>query len=185
MTTAGILLAAGGGARFAGSQHKLLTPFRGRALASWALEALDEAGFDEVAVVTGGVDLGALVPAGATVVVNPDWETGQASSLQAAVRWAGGRGHDAVVIGLADQPLIPASAWQAVGSASGEVVAATFDGARRPPVKLARTIWGLLPTEGDEGARVVMRARPDLVREVPCEGEPVDIDTMEDLTRWS
>ena len=46
------------------------------------------------------------------------------------------------------------------------------------------TIWELLPDSGDEGARAVMRVRPDLVEQVPCPGSGDDIDTREDLARW-
>jgi molybdenum cofactor cytidylyltransferase len=185
MSVAAVVLAAGGGTRFEGPQHKLLSDFRGRPLVWWALAAAAGAHLDEVAVVVGAVDLGMAVPEGLRVIENPDWASGQASSLQAAVSWARDRQHEALVVGLGDQPLVPFAAWAAVAASASPVAVATFDGQRRPPVRLHRSVWSLLPTAGDEGARVLMKRRPDLVSEVVCEGLPVDIDNEEDLTQWN
>jgi molybdenum cofactor cytidylyltransferase len=185
VTVAAVVLAAGAGTRFGGPGHKLLAEFRGHPVVWWALEAATAARLSEVAVIVGAVDLGPAVPEGVTVIENPDWASGQASSLQAAVAWATERRHDAVVVGLGDQPLVPSEAWAAVAASTSPVAVATFDGQRRPPVRLARPVWSLLPAAGDEGARVLMKRRPDLVCEVVCEGQPVDIDNEEDLSRWS
>lgn len=185
MSVAAVVLAAGGGTRFERPEHKLLAGFRGRPLLWWSLAAATGACLDEVAVIVGAVDLGMAVPEGVIVIENPDWASGQASSLQAAVSWALGRRHEAVVMGLGDQPLVPSSAWAAVAASSSPIAVATFDGQRRPPVRLDRSVWSLLPTAGDEGARVLMKVRPDLVSEVVCEGQPADIDSEEDLTRWN
>jgi CTP:molybdopterin cytidylyltransferase MocA len=184
VTTAAIVLAAGEGSRFAGPTHKLLAPFRGRPLWRWAVEAALDAELDATYVVTGAVDL--PIDTRAVVVRNAAWATGQATSLTAGVAAAGAAGHDAVVIGLGDQPLIGADAWRAVATSTATPIAVgTFGGERRPPVRLGAEVWPLLPTVGDDGARVLMRERPDLVTAVPCSGEPVDIDTLEDLEQWS
>ena len=186
MSQAAVVLAAGAGERFGGEGHKLLAPFRGRPLVAWAVQAALEAGLDETVVITGAVDLSAILPEGLTVIENHAWASGQASSLRTAVAWAERMGHDAVVIGLGDQPLVPARAWQAVAAERSRPIAtATFAGKRRPPVRLAREVWDLLPVSGDEGARVLMAARPHLVVEVACAGQPADVDTVEDLSRWS
>jgi len=182
------VLAAGGGSRFAAGGpglHKLMTEWRGRPLVSWAIEAAVSSGIGPVWVVEGAVDLSAVVPEGVSLLRNTRWEEGQATSLQVAVEAARSAGLDAIVVGLADQPSVPPSAWVAVASSPASIAVATYDGRSRNPVRLSAAIWDLLPTAGDEGARSVARHRPELVEEVPCEGDPTDIDTREDLARWS
>ncbi len=186
MTTAAVLLAAGGGSRFAGRTSKLLAPFRGRPLVSWSVEAAMAAELEETVVVTGGADLSAVVPADVTLLHNESWASGLATSLRVGLDWCERQGHDGAVVGLGDQPLVPAEAWRAVATYTGApIVVATYSGRRRNPVKLDRSVWPLVPVTGDEGARVVMGSQPALVREVACPGDPADVDTVEDLRLWS
>jgi CTP:molybdopterin cytidylyltransferase MocA len=186
---AAVILAAGGGSRFAQSPaatgHKLLAPWRGRPLVTWAVETALQAAIGPVWVVAGAVDLTGVLPPGVTVLDNPAWADGQATSLQVAVSEARARGLAAMVVGLADQPLVPDEAWRAVAATVAPLAVATYDGRRRNPVRLGREVWDRLPKTGDEGARVVIRQSPDMVREVACAGNPADIDTVEDLSRWS
>jgi CTP:molybdopterin cytidylyltransferase MocA len=186
VSTAAVVLAAGGGSRFEGPTPKLLAQFRGRRLVCWAVEAALDAGLDETIVVSGAVDLSAVMPTDITLLHNDAWASGLASSLRVALDWCGRRGHSAATVGLGDQPLVRGEAWRAVAASTGAPIAvATYAGRRRNPVKLERSVWALVPVSGDEGARVVMRSRPALVCEVACPGDPVDVDTVEDLRTWS
>jgi molybdenum cofactor cytidylyltransferase len=206
VTIAALILAAGGGTRFHyddgdGPVHKLLAPLRGKPVVRWVLDAVVDAGFTHIYVITGAVDLGGVLddvraglvsagpnqPAPATLIEvrAEDWADGQSRTLQAGVRQARIDDMRAVVVGLGDQPMVPPAAWRSVAAASGPIAMAEFDGALRPPVKLEREVWDLLPSEGDEGARNLIKTRPDLLSRIPCRGIPTDIDTAEDLARWS
>jgi len=193
VSQAAVVLAAGGGSRWDGDGHKLLAEVDGRPLAAHALAAAADAGLDELVVVTGAVDLTGVLagvldealPVTVKVLHNERWAEGQAGSLGLAVAHAVAVGHDAVVVGLADSPGVPTEAWRAVAAVEAELAVATFAGRRRPPTLIGRSLWGQLPQVGDLGARDLLADRPDLVVEVPCPGDPADVDTMEDLWRWT
>lgn len=190
MTVAGVVLAAGAGRRFnasGGEGPKVLAVLDGRPVVAHVLAAAGEVGFDEILLVQGATDLLVHGGAGVRVLDNHRWAGGLATSLGVAIAEASAVGHHAVVVGLADQPAITGAAWAAVAAAGDDppIAVATYDGRRGNPVRLAAAVWPLLAINGDEGARSLMRERPDLVREVPCTGQSWDVDTVEDLDRWS
>ncbi len=192
MSVAAVILGGGAGTRFnrderdASPGGKLLAKVRGKPLISWAIAPALEAELDELVVVSGAADLSEVVPEGATLLGNDDWALGQATSLRVALDWCARRGHLSAVVGLGDLPGLTADAWRTVaGARGGPVVFATYYGRRGHPVRLDAEIWSLLPISGDEGARSLANRRPELVTEVACEGTTADIDTQEDLRRWS
>ena len=179
-----ILLAAGGGTRFGGSHHKLLTSVAGKTVFEWALQSALAANIGPVAVVWGSVELPRYEGSEAvTYLHNEAWTTGMASSVQCALQWASERGLQSVVIGLGDQPCIPPSAWTAVANSTSPLAVATYQGVRANPVKLHAEFFALVPQTGDEGARSLLRSHPELVAEVPCIGSGIDVDHVEDIER--
>ena len=183
-----IVLAAGGGSRFGGG--KLLAKLGGQPIIETVLDNLREAPVDEIIIVV-GADAERLRKIcerySVRIVANEEWERGQSTSVLAGLRVSGGR---AAVVLLGDQPFIGAEAVGRLVAAFAEgakVAVATYGGKRRNPVLFSREVWPLLEAElaGDEGARSFLRRHPELVVEVPCEGvgNPVDVDTREDLRR--
>jgi CTP:molybdopterin cytidylyltransferase MocA len=183
---AGALLAAGAGSRL--GQPKALVEFGGRTLAERGFATLTAGGADPVLIVTGAVEVDVT---GARVVANPDWRTGMGSSVRAALaELAGLDTVAAVVIALADQPLVGAESVRRLIAAftdGASVAVAAYDGQPRNPVLIAREHWQAVAESatGDSGARTFLRARPDLVTRVECgdTGRPDDIDTPADLAR--
>jgi molybdenum cofactor cytidylyltransferase len=168
----------------------LLARLGGQPIIEAVLDNLRDAPVDEVIVVV-GADAERLREVckryGVRTVANEDWEGGQSTSVLAGLRASGGR---AAVVLLGDQPFVGAEAVERLVADFAEgakVAVATYGGKRRNPVLFSREVWPLLEAElaGDEGARSVLRQHPELVVEVPCEGvgDPVDVDTREDLRR--
>lgn len=186
-----VILAAGGGSRFLGDTHKLIASLGDETVVEASIRHARDAGVGPVLVVSGAIDLAGFGDPDADdaapeviVVHNPRWAEGQATSLQVAVAEAERRGCEAIVVGLGDQPGIEPEAWRRVAASTSPIAVATYSGRRRNPVRLHASVWPLLPTSGDEGARVLVGVRPDLLEQIPCPGSAVDIDTLEDLQSW-
>ena len=179
---AGVLLAAGEGARF--GMPKALAQLCGRRLADYGVALLRDGGAAPVVVVTGAAPLDLT---GVVVAHNPAWRTGMGSSLAAGLA-AVGEGPTAAVIALVDQPLVgPRAVGRLIAAYQGgaDVAVAAYGGAPRNPVLLARKHWAEVVERavGDVGARPFLRAHPDLVTLVECgdTGDPADADTPEEL----
>jgi molybdenum cofactor cytidylyltransferase len=182
-----VVLAAGGGSRFHGPRHKLEAEIDGVAVVSRTVATALAAGIGPVVVVTGAVrpELPEPPPGGRLIEThNVRWAEGQMTSIRVGLDAARSLGAHAIVVGLADQPFVAAEAWRAVAASTSPIAVATYDGKRGNPVRLHESVWSLLPPDGDEGARSLIRLRPDLVEPVPCPGSAADIDTLEDLQRW-
>lgn len=124
---------------------------------------------------------------GAVTVRNPEWSSGMGSSLRAGLG-AIPVTAEHVVITLVDQPFVgPAAVERLIQAArqGASVAVATYGGARRNPVLIAREhfeeVFRL--ATGDAGARPFLKAHPELVVAVRCDdvADPADIDTPADL----
>jgi nicotine blue oxidoreductase len=178
-----LVLAAGEGRRF--GAPKATVQLGGKRLVDHAVRLLVDGDCWPIVVVDGAVRLS--VP-GARVVHNPDWRTGMASSLRAGLDSLRDDDVEAVVVALVDQPWLGAEAvhrLRAARAGGAFVAVATYGGVSGNPVLLGRDVWDdvLDLAEGDVGARAFMKARPELITAVPCDGtgRPDDVDTPEDL----
>jgi CTP:molybdopterin cytidylyltransferase MocA len=179
----GAVLAAGSGRRM-GSPKAELQVGGGR-LVDRAVAALSDGGCADVLAV---VRVGLAVP-GAREVINPDPERGMRSSLALAVDAAGDLDADALVVLLVDTPGVGAAAVRSViaGWRSGRIAVASYSGRRGHPTVMSPELWrtALELAQGDEGARGLLASRPELLDEIPVDGDPADLDTPADLRNWA
>jgi molybdenum cofactor cytidylyltransferase len=183
---AGLLLAAGRSRRF--GTDKLCAKLSGKAVIRWSAEALAE--LDAVFVVTPpGADATtqALSRLDVSFVVNLGRDEGMASSIRAGVAALPAEA-EAVVISLADQPLVSqemvrqlCDRWRLGGVSA---VAPEYRDGRGHPVLFGRDCFNaLLALRGDIGARSVLDTLGDRLALIRVdEAMPIDVDTPEALS---
>jgi molybdenum cofactor cytidylyltransferase len=183
---AGLLLAAGRSTRF--GADKLCAKLNGKAVVRWSAMALAGAVDEVYVVVPPGADalIQALSRLDVRFVVNLGRDEGMASSIRAGVA-ALPADAEAVVIALADQPLVSPEVIRALADRwrAGDVAATApmYSDGRGHPVLFGRDNFEALSAlRNDVGARGVLDGLGDRVGLVSVSGAmPVDVDTVEVL----
>jgi molybdenum cofactor cytidylyltransferase len=182
---AGILLAAGAGARFGGGKLLARLP-DGATIGARAAANLRGAVSDVIAVVRPGDDalMREMTEAGAVATVCADADTGMGASLAHGVRIAGDV--DAYLVALADMPWITADSLRRVVAgldAGHPLVVPRYRQQRGHPVGFGAVHRdALLALSGDTGARALIAGATDIHWvDVDDPGVVRDVDVPADL----
>ena len=181
-----IVLAAGESSRFGST--KQLAPFRGGTLVGHAVRAAESVCGPRSVLVVGNEwqnVLAACRPQQGFFVRNPRYRDGLSSSIRCGVEAASGSA-DAVLLMLADQPLIEAEHLQALETrwreSPNRIVASAYAGTLGPPAIFPRGFFPDLCTlQGDAGAKRVIQQHADVAEIVKNDAGTADVDRPEDL----
>lgn len=175
-----VVLAAGKSSRFSGD--KLLQPYRGKPLAAHIADVVSREPLVIAIVPPGHPERAEIFSSrGLAVIENPHAEQGMGTSLAraASVALTLDIEVDAMLVCLADMPLVTRAHLDALLAVGADVVATEANGVRSPPIVFARSVFpDLLKLTGDTGPRHLLKsaamveADPAMVR---------DFDTPEDF----
>ena len=190
MRVPAIILAAGASRRL--GQPKQLVRIAGEGLLARTLRIVREAECEPVLVVLGAhrEEIAAVVDLSEVeVILNPDWEQGIATSIQAGIRALQGVDPDsnAAFILVCDQPRLTAEHLRKLVDAhvrAGEqaIVASGYAGTSGiPAIFPASQFTSLLALRGDAGARQLLRTPGNFLVTVEFQEGEIDIDTPSDL----
>jgi len=182
------VLAAGGSQRF--GRSKMLESIHGETLVRRATSLAREV-CGNCSILVAGHEATAVTAAAGNaphfVIVNDRYEEGIGGSIALAAR-AVSHVADALLLLLADQPLVTAQHLKALVSAwngaDDVIVATAFSATMGPPVLFPHgTFDALGKFTGDQGAKSLLQSSRFDVRTIPFEDASIDIDTPADLQK--
>ncbi len=190
MTIGTIILAAGASSRL--GQPKQLLEHNGVPLVRHMAQLAVDFNAGPIVVVTGAnaeAVTEALHDLRVRHVLNPDWETGMASSLKIGVEALEKTFPEAILVLLTDQPYVTRALLEQLAeratSTHKAIIASQYGDALGVPILFRPAFFDKLKAlTGDTGARQLVRNHPDDVASVSFEQGSIDLDTPEDVERW-
>ena len=190
-----VAILSGGESRRMGSPKALL-PYRGKTFLEHLVEVTRHPRVGATCVVLGPhiePIRQLLLGSAARVVVNAEWQQGQLSSIQTAIRSLSADRTEGLILCPVDHPLISktliASLIEAFDASGKAIALPTFRGRRGHPVIFRSTLYEeLLTASAQVGARQVVWAHADDIVELSTEEEGVvlnlnDPETLEKVVR--
>jgi CTP:molybdopterin cytidylyltransferase MocA len=176
---AAVILSAGASSRM--GQPKALLPYRESTFLEHLIDAVKHPRVGVTRVVLGANAEDICASANldrSMVVVHPDWEQGQLSSIWAGLRSLEGIETEGIVLCPVDHPLVSArlvaDLIDAFYDRGKSIVLPTYNGRRGHPVIFHRRLYAdLLSASPEEGARAVVWSHAADVFEVPTDEEGV------------
>lgn len=183
-----IILAAGRSARL-GSPKQLLS-YQGKNLLQHTIDAAHESQAGPIVVVLGS-DMdeiaGRLDPIHLTIVKNPNWESGMASSVACGINTMNNLYPDteAVILMVCDQPFVNAKLLKDLINKQEEsgssIVASSYENIQGTPALFHKKHFDELSAlNGDTGARSLIKRYAESIEAIPFDLGSIDIDTIED-----
>lgn len=176
---AAVILSAGASSRM--GKPKALIPFRESTFLEHLLGASrhPRVGITRIVLGAGAEEIRAHAKLDhSLVIVNPDWEQGQLSSIAAGIRSLAGTKTDGILLCLVDHPLVSARLIATLIDQFYEnrklIALPTYNARRGHPAIFSSALYDeLLSAPPDKGARAVVWAHAADVLEVPTDEEGV------------
>lgn len=193
MNVAIVILAAGAASRM--GQPKQLLPINGKSLIKYITEiAMDTACYPVTVVLGANRQLirGELDKMPITVIDNPKWEDGMASSIKMGLigTYMTAKEIEAVIFLTVDMPYISSELInklieKAIQNPDSQIIASKYDGQIGIPVLFKRSIFNdLLDLSGEQGAKKVILQHLNNTKTIDFPEGKFDLDTQVDYQNY-